>query len=142
MTAESKDIEECFYLLYQGDISNYDVQILELIDNKGVQKFKYGIEWKQHDEIPIQFRPLLPEGQIVAAGDWILHNTIDDEGIDKYFVIMERVSGYVGRSTQPLYVRLWLYKDNTEYYKTLYPTAGVRSVVVAQALSNRPIYLE
>lgn len=140
ISSDSETMRDYYYIIYPGSLSFYNAKMLELIDCNGVQQFKYGIEWKQSAEIPNQFHKLLPEGQIVAAGDWILHETIEDAGVDSFFVMMERVSGGLSsRAEQPLYVRPWLYKDYTEYYNTLYPNAGVRSVIVAQVLYWRGV---
>lgn len=135
----SSDIEalsHSFYLLYDGKISGKDVKIIELIDNEGNSRYKYGIEMIQLEEIEKKYTCIMPQGQIALVGTWILHDTIDDAGVDDFFVILERVSGLPVRSDQPLYVRPWLYKDKTELYQKLCPNVGVRSVIEVQKLCN------
>ncbi|MDE6553372.1 MAG: DUF4377 domain-containing protein [Muribaculaceae bacterium] len=127
-------LSHSFYLLYYGKISGKDVNIIELIDNEGNSRYKYGIERQPIEKIEAKYACILPQGQIVSAGTWILHETINDAGVDDFFVILEKVSGLPVRSDQPLYVRPWLYKDNTEYYQKLCPNAGVRSVIIVQTL--------
>lgn len=127
-----EEMSKCFYLLYNGYLKNTKLGIIELIGANGESKFRYGIEQRNADEINKKYTWLLPEGQIVWAGDWILHESIEDEGVNKFFVILEKVSGFSVRSEQPLYVRHWIYKDLTEYYQQLYPGANVRSVIVVQ----------
>ena len=108
-----EELSQCFYLLYQGHLASYSASILEFIDDKGDTKFKYGIELREPEDGYKKYSSLLPEGQIVWAGDWILHKSIDDDGIDKFFVILERVSGFKVRSDQPLYSRPWLSYERT-----------------------------
>ena len=127
-------LSHSFYLLYYGKISGKDGNIIELIDNDGNRRYKYGIEMSPIEKIEAKYTCILPQGQIVSAGTWILHETIDDAGVDDFFVILEKVSGLPVRSDQPLYVRPWLYKDKTEYYQKLCPNAGVRSVIIVQTL--------
>lgn len=127
-------LSHSFYLLYDGKISGTNGNIIELIDNEGNSRYRYGVEMRQLEEIEEKYTCILPQGQIQCAGDWILHETIDDAGVDDFFVILERVSGFPVRSDQPLYVRPWLYKDKTEYYQKLCPNAGVRSVIIVQTL--------
>lgn len=127
-----------FYLLYSGKISGRDVNMIEMIGNEGNSRYKYGIEMRQLEEIDKKYTCILPQGQIALVGNWILHETIDDAGVDEFFVILERVSGFPVRSDQPLYVRPWLYKDKTEFYQNLCPNAGVRSVIIVQTLLSDP----
>ena len=107
-----------------------------MIDNDGNRRYKYGFERQPIEKIEAKYTCILPQGQIVSAETWILHETIDDAGVDDFFVILEKVSRLKVRSDQPLYVRPWLYKDKTEYYQKLCPNAGVRSVIIVQTLCN------
>lgn len=134
LSSDVDALSHSFYLLYDGKISGNDVKIIELIDNEGNSRYKYGIEWQPIEKIEAKYTCILPQGQIVSAGTWILHETIDNAGVDDFFVILERVSGLPVRSDQPLYVRPWLYKDKTEYYQKLCPNAGIRSVIIVQTL--------
>ena len=127
-------LSHSFYLLYGGKLSGKDVNMIELIDKEGDSRYKYGIEMRAVDKIETKYTCILPQGQIVSADTWILHETIDDAGVDDFFVILEKVSGLKVRFDQPLYVRPWLYKDKTEYYQKLCPNAGVRSVIIVQTL--------
>ena len=136
VTSDIEELSQSFYLLYNGEISGKDGNIIELIDNDGNRRYKYGIERQPIEKIEEKYACILPQGQIVSGGTWILHETIDDAGVDDFFVILERVSGLPVRSDQPLYVRPWLYKDKTEYYQNLCPNAGVRSVIIVQTLNT------
>ena len=127
-------LSRSFYLLYSRKISGKDVNTIELIDNEGNSRYKYGIEMRAVEKIEAKYTCILPQGQIVSADTWILHETIDDTGVDDFFVIFERTSGFVSGADQPVYVRPWLYKDKTELYKNLCPNAGVRSVIIVQTL--------
>ena len=132
LSSDVDALSHSFYLLYEGKISGNDGKIIELIDNEGNRKYKYGIEMIQLEEIEKKYTSILPQGQIVLVGTWILHETIDDAGVDDFFVIFERTSGFVSGADQPLYVRPWLYK----LYQKLCPNAGVRSVIISQTLCN------
>ncbi len=139
LLSAKEEMSNWFYMLYNGFLKNDPVSIIELIDTNGESKFKYGIEMRMMDAIDHKYSSFLPEGQIVWAGDWILHESIEDEGVDNLFVILERVSGFTVRSEQPLYVRHWLYKDMTDYYRGIYPEANVRSVIVVQDNDYKPL---
>ena len=138
LSSDVDALSHSFYLLYNGKISGKNVNMIELIDKEGDSRCKYGIEMRAVEEIEAKYTCILPQGQIVSADTWILHETIDDAGVDDFFVLLERVSGLPVRSNQPLYIRPWLYKDKTEYYQKLCPNAGVRSVMIVQTfvLSN------
>lgn len=127
-----EEMSKCFYLLYNGYLKNAHLPIIELIGANGESKFRYGIEQRNTDDINKNYSCILPEGQIVWAGEWILHETIEDDGVGNFFVILERISGFASRSEHTLYIRHWIYKDLTEYYKQLYPYSNVRSVIVVQ----------
>ncbi len=139
LLSAKEDMSKGFYMIYQGFLKNIPLSIFELVDANGESKFKYGIEMRKADAIDHKYSSFLPEGQIVWAGDWILHESVEDEGVDNLFVILERVSGFTVRSEQPLYVRHWLYKDMTEHYRELYPEANVRSVIVVQDNEYKPL---
>ena len=136
LSSDVDALSHSFYLLYIGKISGRAAQIIELIDKEGESRYKYGIEMRAVEKIEAKYTCILPQGQIVSADTWILHETIEDAGVDDFFVILEKVSGLTVRSVQPLYVRPWLYKDKTEYYQKLCPNAGVRSVIIVQTLCD------
>ena len=132
LLAAKEDMSNYFYLMYNGYLKNDGVMLVELIDGNGKNIFKYAIEQRKTDVIDNKYYCVLPEGQILWAGDWILHESIEDEGVNNVFVILEKISGFSVRSEQPLYIRHWIYKDMTAYYQQLYPEANVRSVIVVQ----------
>ena len=134
LSSEVDALSHSFYLLYGGKLSGNDVNIIELIDNDGNRRYKYGFERQPIEKIEAKYTCILPQGQIVSAETWILHETIDDAGVDDFFVLLEKVSGLPVRSDQLLYVRPCLFKDKTEYYQKLCPNAGVRSVIIVQTL--------
>lgn len=132
LLAAKEEMSNCFYLLYDGYLKNHKAAILEFIDGNGKSISKYAIEQRKTDTIDHKYYRLLPEGQIVWYGDWILHESIEDQGVESFFVILEKISGNIVRSDQPLYLRHWIYKDMTNFYQQLYPEANVRSVIVVQ----------
>ncbi len=87
-------------------------------------------ERKEYGEFPEACRRLLPpEGEVLEYMQWDFLRDAGAEGdAERYDVLVGRRAG--SRSPARESVRLWLYKDLTDYYRDKYPEAGVRAVVI------------
>ncbi len=88
-------------------------------------------ERKEYGEFPEACRRLLPpEGEVLEYMQWDFLGDAGAEGdAERYDVLVGRRAG-VRSPAAPESVRLWLYKDLTDYYRDKYPEAGVRAVVI------------
>ncbi|WP_410074084.1 DUF4377 domain-containing protein [Alistipes putredinis] len=85
---------------------------------------------KKPEEMPESYKLLPPEAQIVGYGEWTF---LDEAGIAIDNLSFDVFMGYAAQAKDidrtPTVV--YLYKDLTEYYRTKYPEAGVKTVVVS-----------
>lgn len=85
---------------------------------------------KKPEEMPESYKLLPPEAQIVGYGEWTF---LDEAGIAIDNLSFDVFMGYAAQAKdinrKPTVV--YLYKDLTEYYRTKYPEAEVKTVVVS-----------
>ena len=85
---------------------------------------------KKPEEMPESYKLLPPEAQIVGYGEWTF---LDEAGIAIDNLSFDVFMGYAAQAKdinrKPTVV--YLYKDLTEYYRTKYPEAGVKTVVAS-----------
>lgn len=88
---------------------------------------------KTSEEFPDSYRLLPPKGNIVGFMEWTF---LDEYGNETNYPSFDVFLGYVVKSrSDQTFNMAYLYKDLTELYKTKYPKAGVKAVVVSYAIS-------
>lgn len=122
-------------LLYRGE-NNFLKWIALQDDNNVFGPYIIRTGSKAPEEMPESYRMLPPDGQIAGYGEWTFldeaENPIDNLSFDTMIVYATKTRslGYgYPRST------IYLYKDLTEYYRTEYPEAGVKMVVISYFVS-------
>ena len=124
-------------MLYRGE----DV-ILKCIalqdDNKVLGPYIIQTKSKAPEEMPESYKILPPDAQIAGYGEWAF---LDESG-----TVIDNLSFdvFMGYATQTKNVdrtpsAIYLYKDLTEYCKTKYPEANVKTVVISYMLSSESI---
>lgn len=90
---------------------------------------------KEEMVFPESYKLLKPEQQVLGAGhlDFVT-NAVSDNPVLQYDLFICRKAH--SRSAMPRNVDLWLYKDLTDYYKTKYPEANVKAVVIRYEVSG------
>lgn len=85
---------------------------------------------KKPEEMPESYKLLPPEAQIVSYGEWTF---LDEAGIAIDNLSFDVFMGYAtqAKDIDRTPTAIYLYKDLTEYYRTKYPEAGVKTVVVS-----------
>ena len=88
---------------------------------------------KTQEEFPEVYRILLPEGQVNGFMEW---SFLDEEGNETGYPSFDVFLGYSARSREAGVTPnlFYLYKDLTTHYKSKYPEAGVKAVVVSYAI--------
>lgn len=92
--------------------------------------------YKSPEELPDSYTVLPPKG-IVNVTRWIEWTFLDEYGNETDTPSFDVLIGYFekSRSTGPTPNAVYLYKDLTVYYKSKYPEAGVKTVVVSYDIS-------
>lgn len=84
---------------------------------------------KESTEFPETYQLLMPEQQVPGYEQFdFVTNTAPDELIMQYDVFICCQS--LDKSVAPQSIDIWLYKDLTAYYKSKYPEANVKAVVI------------
>lgn len=88
---------------------------------------------KTQEEFPEVYRILLPEGQVNGFMEW---SFLDEEGNETGYPSFDVFLGYSARSREAGVTPnlFYLYKDLTTHYKSKYPEAGVKAVVVSYTI--------
>ena len=89
---------------------------------------------KAPEEMPESYKLLPPEAQIVGYGEWTF---LDESGTAIDNLLFDVFMGYETKTKSISHARntVYLYKDLTEYYKTKYPEANVKTVVISYMVS-------
>lgn len=123
------------YLLYRGD--NKLMTWIAIKDNNTMLSPKFIKSTnKKSEELPDSYTMLPPKGNVMGCMEWTFLNEYGNEtDIPSFDVFV----GYFekSRSTGPTPNTACLYKDLTEHYKSKYPEAGVKTVVVSYDISIR-----
>lgn len=87
---------------------------------------------KTQEEFPEVYQILPPEGQVNGSMEW---SFLDEEGNETGHPSFDVFLGYSARSREAGVTSnlFYLYKDLTAHYKSKYPDAGVKAVVVSYA---------
>ncbi len=124
-------------MLYRGE-DNFLKWIALQDDNKVLGPYIIQTKSKAPEEMPESYEILPPDAQIVGYGEWIfldaVENPIDNLSFDVFM-------GYETKTKSISHARntVYLYKDLTEYYKTKYPEANVKTVVISYILSTESL---
>ena len=88
---------------------------------------------KAQEEFPEVYQILPPEGQVNGFMEW---SFLDEEGNETSYPSFDVFLGYSARSREAGVTSnlFYLYKDLTAHYKSKYPDAGVKAVVVSYAI--------
>ena len=88
---------------------------------------------KAQEEFPEVYQILPPEGQVNGFMEW---SFLDEEGNETSYPSFDVFLGYSARSREAGVTSnlFYLYKDLTSHYKSKYPDAGVKAVVVSYAI--------
>ena len=88
---------------------------------------------KTQEEFPEVYQILPPEGQVNGFMEW---SFLDEEGNETSYPSLDVFLGYSARSREAGVTPnlFYLYKDLTAHYKSKYPEAGVKAVVVSYAI--------
>ena len=88
---------------------------------------------KAQEEFPEVYQILPPEGQVNGFMEW---SFLDEEGNETSYPSFDVFLGYSARSREAGVTSnlFYLYKDLTSHYKSKYPEAGVKAVVVSYAI--------
>lgn len=121
-------------MLYRGEDA-----ILKCIalqdENKVLGPYIIQTKSKAPEEMPESYKILPPDAQIVGYGEWIFldeaETPIDNLSFDVFMGYATQTKD-VDRTPSAIY----LYKDLTEYYKTKYPEANVKTVVISYMVSG------
>lgn len=93
---------------------------------------------KAPEEMPESYKILPPDAQIAGYGEWTFldeaETPIDNLSFDVFMGYATQTKD-VDRTPSAIY----LYKDLTEYYKTKYPEANVKTVVISYMVSGGTI---
>lgn len=113
--------------------ANNDVRAYGSVSRKNVDS----------SEFPESYKLLPPDGQVVSSMEWTFYCILNDAKTEyhSYDVFMVERKDDKNTSAPAMNdknymtsagtnVHPWLYEDLTEYYKTKYPDAGVKTVVV------------
>lgn len=84
---------------------------------------------KTQEEFPEVYQILPPEGQVNGFMEW---SFLDEEGNETGYLSFDVLIGYSASEVTPNL--FYLYKDLTAHYKSKYPEAGVKAVVVSYAI--------
>ena len=84
---------------------------------------------KTQEEFPEVYQTLPPEGQVNGFMEW---SFLDEEGNETGYPSFNVFIGYSASEVTPNL--FYLYKDLTAHYKSKYPEAGVKAVVVSYAI--------
>ncbi len=84
---------------------------------------------RTQEEFPEVYQILPPDGQVNGFMEW---SFLDEEGNETGYPSFDVLIGYSASGVTPNL--FYLYKDLTAHYKSKYPDAGVKAVVVSYAL--------
>ena len=120
-------------MLYRGE-DNFLKWIALQDDNKVLGPYIIQTKSKAREEMPESYKILPPDAQIAGYGEWTFldeaENPIDNLSFDVFMGYATQTKN-VDRTPSAIY----LYKDLTEYYKTKYPEANVKTVVISYMVS-------
>lgn len=86
-------------------------------------------------EFPDTYRLLMPEQQVVGYGQYdFVANAAPETPVMQYDGLICRQ--FTSRSAAPAAYTLWLYRDLTAYYRSKYPEANVKAVVIRYVMKN------
>jgi hypothetical protein len=90
---------------------------------------------KAQEEFPEVYQILPPEGQVNGFMEW---SFLDEEGNETGYPSFDVFLGYSAKSREAGVTSnlFYLYKDLTAHYKSKYPDAGVKVVVVSYAIEK------
>lgn len=121
------------HMLYRGE-DNLLRSIALYNSDKVLGPYIIQTKNKAPEEMPESYKTLPPDAQIAGYGEWTFsdeaENPIDNLSFDVFIGYAARTKD-IDRTPTAIY----LYKDLTEYYRTKYPEAGVKTVVVSYGLS-------
>lgn len=107
-------------------------------DNKVLGPYIIQTKSKAPEEMPESYKILPPDAQIVDYGECIFldeaETPIDNLSFDVFMGYATQTKN-VDRTPRAIY----LYKDLTEYYKTKYPEANVKTVVISYMVSGESL---
>lgn len=107
-------------------------------DNKVLGPYIIQTKSKAPEEMPESYKILPPDAQIVDYGECIFldeaETPIDNLSFDVFMGYATQTKD-VDRTPRAIY----LYKDLTEYYKTKYPEANVKTVVISYMVSGESL---
>lgn len=88
---------------------------------------------KTQEEFPEVYQILPPEGQVNGFMEW---SFLDEKGNETGYPSFDVFLGYSARSREAGVTPnlFYLYKDLTAHYKSKYPEAGIKAVVVSYTL--------
>lgn len=84
---------------------------------------------RTQEEFPEVYQILPPDGQVNGFMEW---SFLDEEGNETGYPSFDVLIGYSASGVTPNL--FYLYKDLTAHYKSKYPEAGVKAVVVSYAI--------
>lgn len=91
---------------------------------------------RKPEEMPESYKLLPPDGRVIGGSEW---SFLDEDGNETAFSSFDIFFGYADKtkSAGPSPDTVFLYKDLTQHYRTKYPDAGVKTVVVAYSFPIR-----
>lgn len=121
-----------YYLIYNTKLSKWI--IIDAKNNvlgKGVLKRIN----QNYEEFPESYKILVPEGTIRGYMEWTFLDELGKEAIYPPFDVFLTEKSKAKSDYKPNIIP-YLYSDLTEYYKSKYPKAGVKAVVVSYTLKQ------
>ncbi len=88
------------------------------------------------EEMPESYKLLPPDGRVIGGSEW---SFLDEDGNETDFSSFDIFFGYADKtkSAGPSPDTVFVYKDLTQHYRTKYPDAGVKTIVVSYSFHIR-----